>query len=126
MTIKQRLRRVELAESNCRTRSEKARAGLNSLKQNFRDAATPWRIVTVGVIAGFFVGRSGDGGGVASGVGAKLFGSVAQALITALGTGATAGVAASAAADAAATATSAAVAEESQSAETAETATVDG
>ena len=73
MTIKQRLRRVELAESNCRTRSEKARAGLNSLKQNFRDAATPWRIVAVGAIAGFFVGRSGDGGGVASGVGAVVW-----------------------------------------------------
>ena len=108
MSIEDRLQVVKLAEINCKAHSANARNAWQTLKKDFRHAATPWRIVTVGVIAGFFMGRSGGDGGDSS-VGAKLFGTVAQALITTLGASATAGMAAGAAADAAATATVAAV-----------------
>lgn len=109
MSIADRLQVVKLAEIDCKMHSDNAHNAWHGLKANFKDAATPWRIVTVGAISGFFMGRSGGdagGGNVAS----KLFGTVAQALITTLGASATAGMAAGAAADAAATATVDAVA----------------
>lgn len=112
MSIEDRLRVVKLAEIDCEYHADKARAAWGSLKVNFKDAATPWRIVTVGAIGGFFMGRSG-GGDAGEGVGAKLFGTVANALITTLGASATAGMAAGAAANAAATATVDAVADSS-------------
>jgi len=104
MSIKDRFKVVQLAEIECQQHSENARAAWKDLKKNFRHAATPWRIVTVGVLSGFLMGRSA-GGGSGESVGAKLFGTVAQALITTLGASATAGMAATSAADAAASAT---------------------
>lgn len=117
MSIEDRLKVVKLAEIDCEYHADKARASWSSLKVNFKDAATPWRIVTVGAIGGFFMGRSGGGADGSAGVGAKLFGTVANALITTLGASATAGMAAGAAADAAATATVDAVADSSISPE---------
>lgn len=109
MSIEDRLKVVKLAELDCETHSTRAADSWRELKRNFRHAATPWRIVTVGTLSGFLMGRSGGPRG--DGVGAKLFGTVAQALITTLGASATAGMAADAAADAAATATIDAVAD---------------
>ena len=111
MDIEDRLRVVKLNEIECETRADRARAAWKSLKGTAKEAATPWRIVTVGAIAGFLMGRSGGGAGNAPSVGAKLFGTVAQALITTLGTAGAAGAAAATAADAAAEATTDAVAE---------------
>ena len=108
MSIEDRLAVVKLAEIHCNEHSDKARNAWRTLKQDFRHSATPWRIVAVGAISGFFMGRSG-GDGSGGSVGAKLFGTVAQALITTLGASATAGMAAGAAADAAAAATVGAV-----------------
>lgn len=116
MSIEDRLQVVKLAEIDCEHHADKARAAWRSLKVNFKDSATPWRIVTIGAISGFFMGRSG-GGNAGDSVGAKLFGTVANALITTLGASATAGMAAGAAADAAATATVDAVADSSVSPE---------
>ena len=113
MNIDERLKLVKLNEIECETHADRARASWSTLKSTAQDAATPWRIVTVGAIAGFLMGRSGGNGAASGGssVGAKLFGTVAQALITALGSAATAGAATAAAADAAAEATTDAVAE---------------
>jgi hypothetical protein len=107
MTIEDRLKVVKLAEIDCKLHSTHAREKWQQLKHEFREAATPWRIVTVGAVSGFLMGRS-DGGNGGS-VGSKLFGTIAQSLITTLGAGATAGMAAGAAADAAADATVTAV-----------------
>src|SRR5205085_1324809 len=82
-----------------------AREAWKTLKITAKESATPWRIVTVGAVAGFLMGRSGGGGNNSGSVGAKLFGTVAQALITTLGAAGTAGAAAASAADAAADAT---------------------
>ena len=111
MDIEDRLRVVKLNEIECETHADRARASWSTLKTTAKDAATPWRIVTVGAIAGFLMGRSGGRDAQASSVGAKLFGTIAQTLITTLGAAGTAGAAAASAADAAAEATSDAVAE---------------
>jgi len=103
MSIEDRLKTVLQAENDCNRHSNNARLALDSMKEKFREAATPWRIVTIGVIAGFVAGRSGGGGGVAAeggaGLGGKLFATLAQAAITSLGAAATAGFAAEAATD---------------------------
>lgn len=96
MSIDDRLRVVKLAEIECERHANSARDSWRGLKGGFKEAATPWRIVTVGAIAGFLAGRSG-GRVAGDGLGGKLFASVAQALITTLGAGATAGLAAGAA-----------------------------
>jgi hypothetical protein len=113
MDIDDKLRVVKLNEIECEKHADQARAAWKTLKLTAKDAATPWRIVTVGAVAGFLMGRSGGGAGAAPSVGAKLFGTVAQALITTLGAAGTAGAAAASAADAAADATTEAVAESS-------------
>ena len=113
MDIDDKLRVVKLNEIECEKHADQARAAWKSLKLSAKDAATPWRIVTVGAVAGFLMGRSGGGEGNAPSVGAKLFGTVAQALITTLGAAGTAGAAAASAADAAAEATTDAVADTS-------------
>ena len=110
MNIDERLKVVKLNEIECETHADRARSAWKTLKTTAQDAATPWRIVTVGAITGFLMGRSGGGPNAAPSVGAKLFGSMANMLITTLGASATAGAAASSAADAAAVATSDAVA----------------
>jgi hypothetical protein len=115
MDIDDRLRVVKLNEIECEKHADQARAAWKTLKITAKDAATPWRIVTVGAVAGFLMGRSGGGDGNAPSVGAKLFGTVAQALITTLGAAGTAGAAAASAADAAADATTEAVADSSVS-----------
>jgi hypothetical protein len=113
VNIDERLKLVKLNEIECETHADRARASWSKLKSTSKEAATPWRIVTVGAIAGFLMGRSGCGEGASGGssIGAKLFGTAAQALITALGAAGTAGAATAAAADAAAEATTDAVAE---------------
>ena len=118
MYIDERLKVVQLNEIECVKHGDQARAAWTTLKNTAKHAATPWRIVTVGAVAGFLMGRSGGGDGNAPSVGAKLFGTVAQALITTLGAAGTAGAAAAASADAAAEATSDAVAETSLTPET--------
>jgi hypothetical protein len=111
VNIDERLKVVQLNEIECETHANRARSSWKTLKSTAKDAATPWRIVTVGAIAGFLMGRSGGEAGGGSSVGAKLFGSVANMLITSLGAAGTAGAASAAAADAAAAATTDAVAE---------------
>jgi hypothetical protein len=103
MTIEDRLQVVKLAEIDCQSHSLRAGQSWETLKTGLKDAATPWRIVTVGAISGFLMGRSGGNGNAS--VGAKLFGTLANALITTLGASATAGMAADSAAHAAAEAT---------------------
>ena len=110
MDIEDRLRAVKLAEIDCEQHATAARAAWKTLKAKAKESATPWRIVTVGAVAGFFMGRSGGSDAAGPSVGAKLFGSVANMLITTLGASATAGAAAASAADAAAVATADAVA----------------
>lgn len=103
MSIEDRLKTVLQAENDCNRHSSNARLALDSMKDKFRDAATPWRIVSVGVIIGFIAGRSGGGGGVAAeggaGLGGKLFATLSQALISSMGAAMTAGFAAEAATD---------------------------
>lgn len=94
---------VEQAEVEAKMHAERARGSWKQLKSGAAAAATPWRIVTVGVVAGFFAGRRSPAAG--PGAGSQLFSSLAQSLITALGASITAGAAASSAADAAAAAT---------------------
>lgn len=108
MSIQDRFKVVQLAEIECKKHSDQAHESWKALKDNFREAATPWRIVTVGALSGYLMGKSAASSGSDS-VGAKLFGTVAQALVTTLGASATAGMAATSAADAAATATAGAV-----------------
>jgi hypothetical protein len=119
VNIEERLRVVKLNEIECETHADQARNSWKTLKNTAKDAATPWRIVTVGAVAGFLMGRSGGGAAAPGGssVGAKLFGTVAEMLITSLGTAATAGAASVAAADAAAEATADAVGEAEASSE---------
>jgi hypothetical protein len=107
--IEERLAKVKEAEVECERSGLAARKSWTDLKQQAREAATPWRIVAVGAIAGFIMGRGQPGGGET--VGAKVVGTLMQSMITMLGAGATAGVAAGAAADAAAEATVDATAE---------------
>jgi len=100
MSIEDRLKTVLQAESDCNRHSSNARLALVSMKEEFREAATPWRIVTVGVIVGFIAGRSGGGnaeGG--NGLGGKLFAMLSQAAISSMGAAVTAGFAAEAATD---------------------------
>ena len=111
MNIDERLKVVKLNEIECETHADRARASWKTLKTTAKDAATPWRIVTVGAVSGFLFGRSAGGPPGTSSVGAKLFGTIAQTLITTLGAAGTAGAAAASAADAAAEATTDAVAE---------------
>jgi hypothetical protein len=112
MNIDERLKVVKLNEIECETHADRARASWKTLKSTAKESATPWRIVTVGAVAGFLMGRSGGGAAArGSSVGAKLFGTVAEMLITTLGAAGTAGAAAASAADAAAEATTDAVAE---------------
>ena len=103
MSIEDRLKTVLQAENDCNRHSDNARLALGSMKEKFREAATPWRIVTVGAIAGFIAGRSGGGGGVnaegGGGLGGKLFAMLSQAVITSMGAAVTAGFAAEAATD---------------------------
>ena len=94
---------VKQAEVEAKERADRARTSWKSLKANARDAATPWRIVTVGAISGYLMGRRDPAAGPS--MGGRLFGTIAQSVITALGASATAGAAASSAADAAAAAT---------------------
>ena len=94
---------VKQAEVEAKERADRARASLIKLKSSAKAAATPWRIVSVGAIAGFLMGRRDPAAGPS--VGGRLFGTIAQSVITALGASATAGAAASSAADAAAAAT---------------------
>ena len=117
MNIDDRLEVVRLAEIECERHADTARRAWRHFKLHAKESATPWRIVTVGAISGFLMGRSGGGPNGTPGDGAKLFGTIAQALITTLGAGATAGAAAATAADAAAVATSDAVAEGSSTEE---------
>jgi hypothetical protein len=109
MSIEDRFKVVQLAEIECQRHTEHVRISWKALKKNFRDSATPWRIVTIGALSGYLMGRSSAASGGGDSVGAKLFGTIAQALITTLGAGATAGMAATSAADAAAAATAGAV-----------------
>ena len=103
MSIEDRLKTVLQAENDCNRHSSNARLALDSMKNKFREAATPWRIVSVGVIVGFIAGRSGGGGGVSAegggGLGGKLFATPSQALISSMGAAMTAGFAAEAATD---------------------------
>jgi hypothetical protein len=115
--VEDRLQAVKLAEIECEKHADNARAAWASLKGQAKDAATPWRIVTVGAITGFLMGRSGGGEAQGASVGSKLFGSIANMLITTLGASATAGAAATSAADAAAVATADAVADGSDAPE---------
>jgi hypothetical protein len=117
MNIDDRLAVVKQAEVDCEAHATAARAGWSKLKLQAKQSATPWRIVTAGAITGFLMGRSGGGANNAPSVGSKLFGSMANMLITTLGASMTAGAAASSAADAAADATVDAVAEDSASTE---------
>jgi TctA family transporter len=117
MMIDDRLKVVKLAEIECEKHSDNARHAWKQLKGTMREAATPWRIVVVGAVSGYLMGRSGGGAAGGDSVGAKLFGTVAQALITTFGASATAGMAATSAADAAASATAGAVAEGSSTPE---------
>lgn len=105
------LAKVKEAEVECERSGLAARKAWSDLKQGAKDAATPWRIVSVGAIAGFIVGRGQPTAGGGETIGAKVIGTLMQSLITMLGAGATAGVAAGAAADAAAEATVDATAE---------------
>lgn len=100
MSIEDRLQVVKIAEIDCESSIVRARDTWTKLGSTFKTAATPWRIVTVGAISGYLMGRTGRDGKPS--IGSNLFGSVAQALITALGASAASGVAASAAAEAAA------------------------
>lgn len=93
MSIKDRLQAVKRAELDCQAQSGNVRAARQSLAANFSEAATPWRIVGIGTLAGFLLGRSRVLA-AASGVGSKLFLPIAQALITALGAHVAAGAAA--------------------------------
>jgi type IV secretory pathway TrbF-like protein len=106
--IDERLAKVKQAEIECERAGLAARKSWSEVKQQAKDAATPWRIVAVGGVLGFLAGRGSAGGGTAT---AKIFSSLAQSLVTMLTAGATAGVAAGAAADAAAEATVDATAE---------------
>jgi len=100
MSIEDRLKVVKIAEIDCEASTVRARDSWGKLGATFNTAATPWRIVTVGAISGYLMGRSSAEG--TSSIGGKLFGTAAQALITALGASAASGIAASAAAEAAA------------------------
>jgi len=104
MSIEDRLKTVLQAESDCNRHSNDARLALASMKEKFREAATPWRIVTIGVIAGFIAGRSGGGGNAegGNGLGGKMFAMLSQAAISSMGAAVTAGFAAEAATDPAA------------------------
>ena len=117
MSIEDRLKVVQIAEIDCETSIVRARDSWGKLGNTFKTAATPWRIVTVGAISGYLMGRSNQAG--TSSVGGQLFGTVSQALITALGASVTsdiaAGAAAEAAADASATATTDALRQEAAS-----------
>jgi hypothetical protein len=110
VNIDDRLRVVKLNEVECERHADQARAAWAALKARSKQAATPWRIVTVGAISGFLMGRSHTVDAAGSSVGGKLFASVAQMLVTSLGAAGAAGAAAASAADAAAVATSDAVA----------------
>ena len=99
MSLAERLRAVQQAERACKAQAEKARVTWDALKVRATDAATPWRIVTVGAVSGFIMGRSG---GVVSAdatgaLGSKLFTTVAESLIATLGASVAAGAAAAAA-----------------------------
>jgi len=117
MSIEDRLQVVKMAEIDCEASIVRARDSWGKLGSGFKTAATPWRIVTVGAISGYLMGRSDATGGPS--IGGKLFASATQALLTALGASVTSGLAASAAAeaaaDASATATSNALQQEAAS-----------
>ncbi len=100
MSIEDRLQVVKIAEVDCEASIVRARDTWAKLGNTFKTAATPWRIVTVGAISGFLMGRSDPSGGPS--IGSKLFASASQALMTAVGTSVASGLAASAAAEAAA------------------------
>ena len=102
MSIEDRLNLVKLAEVDAEAARVRAHDAIEKLRRDARAAATPWRIVTVGAAVGFMMGRSAGGAPGAPSVGGRIFASIAQALITTLGAGATAGAAASSAAGAAA------------------------
>jgi TctA family transporter len=110
MSIDDKLMTVKLAEIDCQAATVRARDSWGRLSANFKDAATPWRIVTIGAVSGFLMGRSGGGAAGAS-LGGKLFASAAQAVITAMGASAASGVAADAAAKSAADASASATSE---------------
>jgi hypothetical protein len=115
MSIEDKLMTVKMAEVDCQAATVRARDSWGRLNATFKQAATPWRIVTVGAVSGFLMGRSGGGAG-GNGIGGKLFASAAQAVITAMGASAASGAAAEAAAksaaDASATATTEAIQDE--------------
>ena len=103
MSIEDRLQVVKLAEVDCEASRVRAQDSLAKLRKEAGDAATPWRIVTVGAVSGFLMGRRDPRR--APSLGGKLFASLAQTIITGLGASAASGVAAASAADAAAEAT---------------------
>ena len=64
MSIDDRLQLVKLAEVDAEAARVRARDSINRLREDAKAAATPWRIVTVGVVVGFLMGRdSGTAGG---------------------------------------------------------------
>lgn len=106
MSIEDRLNVVKIAEVDCEASIVRARDTWTKLGSTFKTAATPWRIVTVGAVTGFLMGRTRANGQAS--IGSNLFASVAQALVTAMSASAASGVAASAAAEAAADASASA------------------
>lgn len=94
MNIDEHLRAVQLNQIECGGQVDRARAAWAALKSKSKEAATPWRIVAVGAISGFLVGRSSTVDAASASVGAKLFSTVGEALVSALGASVAAGAAA--------------------------------
>ena len=90
MDIEQLHALVLKAELEASERRERAHSAWKQLKHDAKKSATPWRIVGVGAVSGFLMGRSGGRPAGTVGVGGRLFTTIANALITTMGASATA------------------------------------
>lgn len=109
MSIAEQLAVVSHAETDCVVHSAAARAARRGFTNQFRQAATPGRVVIGGLVSGFLSGirKSTPGPGIAD----RLATTVLQSVIATLGAGMTAGAAAEAAARPAASAAASAAAQ---------------
>lgn len=98
MGIEDHLQRVTRAEQEAEAARLHAGGAFGRLRAEAKAAATPWRIVTVGAVVGFMMGRSRSGADGTPSVGGRLFATVAQMLISALGASVSAGANAAASA----------------------------
>lgn len=97
MSIRSKLAIVNVAEADCALRRAGVGAAWRGLKQEAERAATPGRVLGVGLVAGFISGLRGRASAAGSPLGGKLMSMLMEGALASFSTAMAAGAAAAAA-----------------------------